>query len=139
MNRELRPPSRAPFRSYEYDLVKILLVEDSRLVAIALQRLLRGRGWQLMIAPNCSNARRVAAETIFSVAIVDLGLPDGSGVELGQWLLSTGRCAKVVFHTGEHGDSPEVQRARAFGRVVGKHDQPNKLIAAIAEPARIPA
>ncbi len=66
-----------------------LVVEDDPAMQVRLQRVLGGLGVQLheiTVAEGVAQAREVLAHKAFGVALVDIGLPDGSGVELIGWL-----------------------------------------------------
>lgn len=60
----------------------LLLVEDSRLTADTVRLLFRGAGGRLRRADCLRSARRHMSLYTPDAAIVDLGLPDGSGLDL---------------------------------------------------------
>lgn len=60
----------------------LLLVEDSRLTADYVRLLFRGAGGRLRRADCLRSARRHMSLYTPDAAIVDLGLPDGSGLDL---------------------------------------------------------
>lgn len=62
--------------------LRILLVEDHRDTAEALQRLLARRGHEVRIGESVAHGLTVAAEFDFDLLISDIGLPDGRGTEL---------------------------------------------------------
>jgi DNA-binding response OmpR family regulator len=68
--------------------VRILLVEDSLRVADSVSAALRGRGYTVVHAAGVRAADEVFAAQSFDVAVVDIGLPDGSGLD---WCLSARR------------------------------------------------
>lgn len=63
---------------------RILLVEDHADTAAMMRRLLGRRGYVVTLA----TARRAAASHTFDLLICDLGLPDGSGLDLMRELAS---------------------------------------------------
>lgn len=70
-----RPPiERAPLR--------ILLVEDHEPTLAVLSRLLKKAGHEVITADKVSAALTVSREERFDVLVSDLGLPDGTGIEL---------------------------------------------------------
>lgn len=62
--------------------VSVLLVEDHADTARAMSTLLNRRGYQVRPVHSMAEALRAASETEFDVLISDIGLPDGSGLEL---------------------------------------------------------
>jgi two-component system CheB/CheR fusion protein len=60
----------------------ILLVEDHADTAMMMKLLLERKGYQVNVAPNMTDALDLAAREPFDLLISDIGLPDGSGIEL---------------------------------------------------------
>ena len=66
--------------------MKILVVEDERKLAALLKQGLSEGGYGVGVAPNCAAAQDMLSETSFDALVLDLGLPDGDGLELlRQW------------------------------------------------------
>ena len=65
---------------------RILLVEDHEDTNRSLTRLLRRRGYHVQSAASLQGALELSGKEEFDVLISDLGLPDGSGIELMQQL-----------------------------------------------------
>jgi len=65
---------------------RILLVEDHADTSRMMSRLLRGFGYQLRIADSVATALRYAAAEHFDALVSDIGLPDGSGLDLMRQL-----------------------------------------------------
>ncbi|GEN23318.1 DNA-binding response regulator [Halomonas cupida] len=66
--------------------MKLLLLEDDELLAESLADSLTGNGYRLDLAGSLKVARALMASEHYELAILDLGLPDGSGLELlAQW------------------------------------------------------
>lgn len=63
----------------------VLHVEDNADAADAMRYALGTLGWSMTHAASCADARRLVAADAgrFDVVLADLGLPDGSGVDLG--------------------------------------------------------
>ena len=64
----------------------ILLVEDHADTARVMQRMLEQAGYLVGYAGTVARARELAGATHFHLVISDLGLPDGNGVDLMQFL-----------------------------------------------------
>jgi PAS domain S-box-containing protein len=62
--------------------IQILLVEDHEDTARVLGRILRNAGFEVSHAGTVAQARTLAAGRPFDLLISDLGLPDGSGLDL---------------------------------------------------------
>jgi two-component system copper resistance phosphate regulon response regulator CusR/two-component system response regulator QseB len=78
--------------------MKILLVEDDRkigqFVTKGLEEVACGATW----ARSCKEAREVEGKNQFDVIILDLGLPDGSGLELlTEWRARKLACPVLIL------------------------------------------
>ena len=74
--------SLSPVATGERRSLKILLVEDHPDTNRSLTALLKRRGYQVASASNVEGGVHLASEQDFDVLISDIGLPDGSGVDL---------------------------------------------------------
>jgi signal transduction histidine kinase/CheY-like chemotaxis protein len=72
----------------ERQSMRILLVEDHEDTNRSLTSLLRRRGYHVKSALTFQSALELSAKEKFDVLISDLGLPDGSGIDLIQKLAS---------------------------------------------------
>lgn len=61
---------------------QVLLVEDDPVIAKTLAMSLRYQGFELTHATGVRDAQAVLAERQFDLMLFDVGLPDGSGIEL---------------------------------------------------------
>ncbi|KIF83962.1 response regulator transcription factor [Noviherbaspirillum autotrophicum] len=61
---------------------QVLLVEDDPLIAKTLAMSLRYEGFELSLAATVREAFDALAERRFDMAMLDVGLPDGSGIDL---------------------------------------------------------
>lgn len=62
--------------------VKILIVEDQRRLGQFLKKGLMENGYTATWVQTCADARDALCETGYDVIILDLGLPDGDGLDL---------------------------------------------------------
>jgi DNA-binding response OmpR family regulator len=62
--------------------MKILIVEDERKVAQFVENALGEQSYTVRVAGGCAAARDALAESPYDAVVLDLGLPDGDGLEL---------------------------------------------------------
>lgn len=62
--------------------MRILLVEDDAALAQAVLGYLHSKQFQVDLAPDLASARALVAVTHYATVLLDLNLPDGSGLEL---------------------------------------------------------
>lgn len=62
--------------------MRLLLVEDDDLLAESLAETLEDEGYRVDIAARVRDAEALMITEAYSLAILDLGLPDGSGLDL---------------------------------------------------------
>jgi len=65
---------------------RVLLVEDNLAAAQTLSLCLESFGWLPVHVETCAEALAVAARDPFDIVLTDLGLPDGSGIDIGRAL-----------------------------------------------------
>ena len=63
-------------------MARILLIEDERVIAKALQRLLQRHGYDTETAATVEEARRRVLSTTYDLVVADLRLPDGLGIDI---------------------------------------------------------
>ena len=90
---------------------RLLLVEDNHDAAETIVMCMESYGYQVTHVATCAEAVRAAREHEFDVVLTDLGLPDGSGIDVGRAL---SRTVPVVALSG-YGASPDLQRSRMAG------------------------
>lgn len=61
---------------------KILIVDDDRLVRDSLQSLIMNAGYVVEAAASGEEAVSMSSKTFYSVALIDVRLPDMSGIDL---------------------------------------------------------
>ena len=79
--RNATPSVQAPRKA-----MRVLLVDDHEDTNRSLTQLLRRRGYHVQPAHSVQSALEAAAHERFDVLVSDIGLPDGSGIELMQQL-----------------------------------------------------
>jgi DNA-binding NarL/FixJ family response regulator len=116
-------------------MIRILMVEDHLALRMALTFMFQRESDLHVVgqAGSLAEARRLLAEGEgVEVAVVDLDLPDGSGVELVRELQATSPEGMVLILTGSH-DRREWARAVEAGAagVLHKSAPPAEIISAI--------
>ncbi len=93
--------------------IQILLVEDHEDTARVLGRILRNAGFDVSHAGSMADARALAGTKRFDLLISDLGLPDGSGLDLMK-ILHDGQGMKGIALSG-YGTDEDVNASAAAG------------------------
>jgi PAS domain S-box-containing protein len=93
---------------------RLLLVEDDPATSTVLARLLRRRGAEVTAARGLREARAAAENAEFDLIISDLGLPDGSGLELARWLALRGGRTPSIALSG-YGSEEDIRRSLEAG------------------------
>jgi DNA-binding response OmpR family regulator len=62
--------------------VRLLVIEDEPRIAEILKSGLQRAGFAVDVVQFCADAREALALTVYDAAILDLGLPDGDGIDL---------------------------------------------------------
>jgi CheY-like chemotaxis protein/anti-sigma regulatory factor (Ser/Thr protein kinase) len=106
-------PARKAVAAASGPSISVLLVEDHQDTARALYRLLQRCGYSVSSADSVNSALRLAAQSDFDVLVSDLGLPDGSGLDLVRELRVRGP-VKAIALTG-YGMEEDIARSLEAG------------------------
>jgi len=87
-------------RVSDSDRPTLLLVDDDATLRETLSRALAARGFQVKVALSSQEAAALAVEDPPEFALVDLKLPDGSGLKLIPTLLRLDPHTRIVVLTG---------------------------------------
>ena len=91
---------------------RILLVDDHPDTSVALEKLLTRRGHTVAVAPDMRSAIEAAERDQFDLLISDVGLPDGSGLELMTRLRTASRIRGIAISGfGMNGDVEKSMQA----------------------------
>ena len=82
--------------------MRILIVEDDARVTDVVTQALRTSGHTVASACDCARAKEAFAEAFFDVAIVDIGLPDGSGLDLCRAARGMGLDQPILVLTAQN-------------------------------------
>jgi DNA-binding response OmpR family regulator len=99
----------------------ILIVDDDVVLGQVLSRVLSRPGYNVLIAGNQAQAVQLAQEQQPAVALIDLCLPDGDGVQLAEVLRVQHPDLVLILMTAyplRVRDNPEL--GRLFARVLTK-------------------
>lgn len=119
---------------------RMLLVEDNPDSADILAMGMEAYGYEVTLAGSCAQALDKAASQLFDVVVTDLGLPDGSGIEIGRAL--SGRLPVIAL--SGYGTAQDVKRSSSAGfaghlvkpaSLAAVHAMVQKVLAARCEPA----
>jgi two-component system copper resistance phosphate regulon response regulator CusR len=77
--------------------MRLLLVEDEAEIQRFLQRALSEAGFEVDTAGDAKTAMKCVADAVYSILVVDLGLPDQDGIELILALRRVGVTAPVLI------------------------------------------
>ncbi len=97
--------------------MKICLIEDDLQLGRALQSALQDAGQDVLWLRRVADARHWVDETSFDALVLDLGLPDGSGLDLLRQLRAEGKVMPIIVITAR--DSLE---DRLHGLDIGADD-----------------
>ena len=78
--------------------MRILLLDDDLAVLRTSQRAIERMGHAVTAVSTCAEAD--AVQESLDLAVLDIELPDGSGVDVARRLLDQGRVRSVVFYSG---------------------------------------
>jgi CheY-like chemotaxis protein len=112
---------------------RILVVDDHDDTLRSMQLLLRRLGYEVLAAENMTEALQIADEQPFDILLSDIGLPDGSGLELLKRIRQT-RDVPALALSG-FGMDEDVERSRdaGFSDHLTKPVSIDRLQAAIAQ------
>ncbi len=79
--------------------MKILIVEDNLATCELLERSLEEEGHEVAVAADLATGTSLALAGAFDLAIVDVTLPDGSGLDLCRTVRGQGRRLPILFLT----------------------------------------
>ena len=91
---------------------RVLVVEDNDLVSRAFQMLIEHYA-AVVLATNAATARRAIGSGDFTAIVLDIRLPDGSGLDVLQHARTSGYEGPALIYSGNHEPS-ELNRAFAL-------------------------
>jgi DNA-binding response OmpR family regulator len=117
-------------------LVRLILVEDDSLVAELVTRVARDEGYRVEHVVRCDAAREILLDeqNAHELAIIDVGLPDGSGLDLCREARAARLDVPILLLTASNS-----VRDRVAGLDAGADDYLGKPFASAELSARIRA
>lgn len=97
----------------EHTKARILHVDDHQDTRLLIAALLQDRGYGVLTAGNVTEALDLAKDIAFDLYILDVRLPDGTGVELCQKLREMRPGIPILYYSA-YGDAAEVESALAI-------------------------
>ena len=94
---------------------RILLVEDSSMISGALKMLLEAGGFDVTLAATAAEASAWTGSTAPDVMLLDVGLPDGDGLDVIAALDARGLKPAVTYAMTGHSDEETRARCIAAG------------------------
>ncbi len=119
--------------------LRILLVEDHGDTARIMKRLLEGKGHQVETAADVASALRLSETQPFDLLVSDLGLPDGSGLDLMRAIRARGSALPGIALSGFGQEQDMIQsREAGFAVHVTKPVDVDHLLDAISRVVESP-
>jgi CheY-like chemotaxis protein len=95
--------------------LRILLVEDHHDTRYVLSRLLAGLGFEVTAAGSVKEAVEAAAGQSFDLLLSDIGLPDGSGMDVMRQIANRHKVKGIAL--SGYGQDEDLRRSREAGFV----------------------
>lgn len=87
-------------------MAKILIVDDDAALCAMLSEITSRQGWQSVSVSSLVEAREMmTAANDFDVVLLDISLPDGSGLYALPYFIKSARKPEVIIITGEGGEN----------------------------------
>ena len=115
-------------------MLKLLVVEDDRMFAELIRRGLKEEGYAVDVASDAAEGRTLAFVHEYDAILLDVVLPDGTGLEIAEALRGDGRQTPILMVTGE--DTPA---AVVRGLDIGADDYLTKPFDLLELKARVRA
>lgn len=119
-------------------MIKVLLADEHAFVRDSVAEMISGSG-DITVVAQCADGSEVLAaalRTLPQVVLMDLSMPDRTGLEATRDLLDAGVPSRVVLLTGSF-SAASVREARALGAAgyLLKDDDPGALPGLVREVA----
>ncbi|GBC86291.1 Transcriptional regulatory protein WalR [bacterium HR12] len=111
----------------------ILAIEDDRTVGLVLEHVLETAGHEVRVARDVADGRGALAEGRYDLIVLDLNLPDGSGLDLLREIRQGGGASTPVLVLSGMRQEEVVVRGLRLGAddYVTKPFSPHELLARV--------
>jgi DNA-binding NtrC family response regulator len=120
---------------------QILVLEDERALSEMVVEELESQGYEVTAVPSVAAAQVALKTGSFEVALLDLTLPDGSGIDVLKQISDDGLATEVIILTGNAtvGSAIEAMKLGAYDFLnkPTRMDELEALVAKAAEKARL--
>ena len=93
----------------------IVIIEDDKDLADLISKYLENSGMLTQICHDGAHVERFVKSNFSNLLLLDINLPDGSGLRLFQQLRAKGIQTPVIFLTGENSESKKVSALEMGG------------------------
>ncbi len=110
-------------------MMKLLLLEDDQILSETLQLFLTREGYQVDVALSMEEAENLSFETDYDIYLLDINLPEGSGLELLRNLRHAEDTTPTIFITALN-DLYSISEAFKLGAIdyIKKPFDPQELL-----------
>jgi CheY-like chemotaxis protein len=119
---ELRRPMRGEVMTTESALGRVLVVDDEDDIRSMLGIVLSTEGWDVDEAADGREALLRAAAARYALVVLDLRMPEMSGLDVAQRLVADGFTGRLVLFSAFVDDDVEREAAEIGMKVVDKVD-----------------
>src|SRR5262245_51564704 len=132
--KDIAPAIRDPEAAQQNaEPLKLLLADDDLILCSVLAKALRKRGYKVSVAHDCQTAVATASRQPPECAVVDLKLPDGSGLSLIKAVLELDPRMRVVMLTGYASIATAIEAVKLGARYyLAKPANADDIVAALS-------
>lgn len=95
--------------------MKVVLVDDNRDAVELLSELLGMKGYEVSVAGSVKSGLDRIREDQPDVALIDIGLPDGTGHDIARKLVEEGIVPKLLVAVTGYGEQKDIDASKEAG------------------------
>jgi DNA-binding response OmpR family regulator len=92
---------------------RVLIVEDDHSVLKYVTHLFHHRGYKVDATQSCGGGISLAQSGVYSLYLLDVNLPDGSGIDLCDHIRASGGTAPIIVYSGDDSNETPAMQAGA--------------------------